>query len=92
MVEITKERYRAWIVFTLPSSIGERVELSGSWNGWKKESMRLKESGEFRIVKILKLGNCYEFGYSIDGERWICDTNLQSIKTEFKSYNSLLEI
>ncbi len=92
MIEITKERYRAWVVFTLPASIGETVELSGSWSGWKKEPMKLKKNGEFRIVKILKLNNSYEFGYNIDGEKWISDSSLKPIQTEFKSYNSLLEV
>jgi len=92
MVTITKERYRAWIVFTLPATIGKKIELSGSWNGWKKEPMKLKKSGEFRIIKILKLHNHYEFGYLIDGKNWIYDQSLETTPTQFHSYNSLLEI
>ncbi len=92
MVKITKEIYRAWIVFTLPSSIGEKVELSGSWNNWKREPMILKENGEFRIVKILKLNHSYEFGYKIDENRWIYDENMESIDTIFGSKNSVLKI
>jgi hypothetical protein len=92
MVHISKEVYRAWIVFTLPSDIGERVELLGSWSGWKREPMNLKESGEWRLVKILKLNQKYEFGYSIDGNRWLYDENFETIETPFNSRNSVLVV
>lgn len=54
--------------------------------------MRLKENGEFRIVKILKLNHDYEFGYTIDRDRWIYEESMESIDTPFNSKNSILKI
>ena len=92
MIEVTKEVYRAWVVFTIPSNIGDSVELMGSWSGWKREPMRYKESGEFRLVKLLKLNRNYEFGYLVDGKKWIHDESLEYKETPFKSKNSILEV
>ena len=94
MVKITKKVYRAWVTFTLPSSISENesVALSGSWNNWKKEPMKRRKNGDFSITKILKTNNAYEFGYSIDNDIWLCDETLISVSTPYHSKNSVLAV
>ena len=47
MIKITKKGNKAWVTFTLPSTEGENVEISGEWNNWENEAMKVKKSGEF---------------------------------------------
>jgi 1,4-alpha-glucan branching enzyme len=92
MIKITKKGKKAWVTFTLPSTVGESVELSGEWNEWKNEAMKVKKSGEFYITKVLKTDENYEFGYLVNGNEWHCDEELGCIATPFNSNNSLLEL
>jgi len=92
MVKMTKKVYRAWVTFTLPSSLGESVEVSGSWNDWKKEPLKVKKNGDFSITKILKTGKSYQFGYIVNGKEWHTDESLKCVTTEFHSENSVLEL
>ena len=92
MIKITKKGKKAWVTFTLPSTVGESVELSGEWNEWKNEVMKVKKSGEFYITKVLKTDENYEFGYLVNGNEWQCDEELGCVATPFNSNNSLLEL
>jgi 1,4-alpha-glucan branching enzyme len=92
MIKITKKGKKAWVTFTLPSTVGENVELSGEWNDWKNEAMKVKKSGEFYITKVLKTDENYEFGYLVNADEWQCDDELGCISTPFNSNNSLLEL
>jgi len=92
MIKITKKGKKAWVTFTLPSTVGESVELSGEWNDWENEAMKVKKSGEFYITKVLKIDANYEFGYLVNADEWQCDDVLGCVSTPFNSHNSLLEL
>ena len=90
MIKITKKGTKAWVTFTLPSTIGKNVEISGEWNDWKNEQMKMKKNGEFYITKLLTTDKNYQFGYSIDN-KWKIEKDTKIIGSPFNSENSLLE-
>lgn len=92
MIKITKKGKRAWVTFTLPSTEGESVEISGEWNDWEHEPMKVKKSGEFYITKVIKTDANYQFGYRVNGQEWRCDDELGCVESPFHSNNSLLEL
>jgi len=92
MVKITKKVKRAWVTFTLPLETGDKVELLGSWDGWKKNKMKVKKSGHLALTKIIPIGHQYEFGYLINDKEWVCDDSTDFIETEFGSKNSVIKI
>ena len=92
MIKITKKGNKAWVTFTLPSTAGESVEISGEWNDWENEPMKVKKSGEFYITKVLKTDANYQFGYRVNGHEWRCDDELGCVASPYDSHNSLLEL
>ena len=92
MVKITKKGNKAWVTFTTPILECEKVEIKGSWNDWKNEEMKRKKSGEFYIRKYLPTNETYEFGYLVNGSKWIWDESLPTIENPYGSKNSILKI
>ncbi len=90
MVKITKRDKKAWVTFTLEDGDFDSVEIKGSWNDWKPESMRRKKSGDFYIVKVLPAGETFEFGYLLNDGGWLNDETLASTDSPFGSKNSVL--
>ena len=92
MIKITNKKNKSWVTFTVDASAGESVLISGEWNDWKKEPMKVKKNGEFYITKVMKSDNTYQFGYLVDGERWIVENNMTQVPSPFNSNNTLLEL
>jgi len=93
MVKVTKKSGKAWVTFSFsPTDNVENVEILGEWNEWKPESMKKKKNGEYSITKIIKTNADYQFGYRVDGNRWLVETDCQIVPSPFNSNNSLLKI
>ncbi len=93
MLKIKKNKNKAWITFTyVPKNNEQKVELLGSWNGWKKENMKKKKNGDFYITKILTTGAIYEFKYFVDGKDWLNDEDAIEIDNNFGSTNSAIDL
>ncbi|RMA97702.1 isoamylase early set domain-containing protein [Hydrogenothermus marinus] len=92
MVKIAKKGNKAWVTFTTPVLECEKVEIKGSWNDWQPEEMKKKKNGEFYIRKYLPANQTYEFGYLIDGNKWIWDDTVETVYSPFGSKNSVLKI
>ncbi|WP_456402413.1 isoamylase early set domain-containing protein [Hydrogenimonas sp.] len=92
MVKISKRGKRAWVTFTLGGDGFESVRIKGSWNGWEPEAMKRKKNGDFYIVKVLPVGESFEFGYLVDEEGWLHDEALPSKRSPFGSDNSVLNV
>jgi len=92
MIKITKKGLKAWVTFTVMPNEGEVVSISGDWNDWKDEPMKVKKSGEVYITKVLSLGKSYQFGYRVNENEWRCDDTLECVQSPFGSQNSLLKL
>jgi len=92
MVKITKRGKKAWVTFTTPFKECKKVEIKGSWNGWKPEMMKKKKSGEYYITKVLPLNSSFEFGYWVDEKRWKADEETPKVYSPFGSENSILKL
>ncbi|WP_457593596.1 glycogen-binding domain-containing protein [Hydrogenimonas sp.] len=90
MIKISKKGKKAWVTFTLEGNGFDDAKIKGSWNDWAGESMKRKKNGDFYIVKVLPVGERFEFGYLADG-RWIHDETLPETATPFGSHNSVLK-
>lgn len=90
MVKITKKGNKAWVTFTLAPEGVESAMLSGTWNEWHREPMKVKKSGEFYLTKVLPIDASYEFGYVVNDNEWRCDEDLGCVMSTYGSDNSLL--
>ena len=64
MVKKTIRDKKGWVTFTFfPTETIETVVISGEWNDWIDEPMKMKKNGEYFITKILNVGYIYQFGY-----------------------------
>ncbi len=90
MVRITRRGKRAWVTFTLGGDGFESARIKGEWNGWQDEAMKRKRDGDFYIVKVLPVGERFEFGYLVDEGRWMNDEALPTTGSPFGSTNSVL--
>ncbi|MCK9490964.1 MAG: hypothetical protein M0Q24_02655 [Sulfurimonas sp.] len=91
MLKVTKKGDKAWVTFSIMPESECEVFLSGEWNEWQDEEMKVKKSGEYYLTKVLSCNQSYEFGYKIDS-RWICDNEVQTVESPFGSKNSLLKL
>ena len=93
MLTIKKNGQKAWVTFTFaPTDDVNDVVVSGEWNAWKEEPMKQKKSGDFYITKVLKSGECFQFGYKVNGNDWIIEEECATVPSPFSSQNSLLEL
>ncbi|MCK9374217.1 MAG: hypothetical protein M0P91_13625 [Sulfuricurvum sp.] len=93
MVKKTIRDKKGWVTFTFfPTETIETVVISGEWNDWIDEPMKMKKNGEYFITKILNVGYIYQFGYKINGNEWKIDDECPTVATPFFSHNSLLEL
>jgi 1,4-alpha-glucan branching enzyme len=93
MIKVKVNGPKAWVTFTYtPREQTDQVALSGEWNSWEEEPMKLKKNGEFYLTKVITTGNVYQFGYKIDGNAWIPEETCKSTPSPFFSTNSLLEL
>ena len=93
MLTIKKNGKRVWVTFVVASDESiDDVSLCGAWNDWKEEPMKQKKNGDFSLTRILKADNTFEFGYKINGERWVTERECSSVDSPFASKNSLLEL
>lgn len=96
MVVVKKNGQKSWVTFTVsPTVYSDEVDavmLSGEWNKWGDEPMKKKKNGDFYLTKILKTGERFQFGYKLNGKRWIHDTECLTVVSPFESQNSLLEL
>jgi hypothetical protein len=84
---------KIWVTFTLPveRDVSSAV-ICGEWSSWKEEPMKQKKSGDYYLTKIFKSGDCFEFGYMINGSEWITDESCLSVPSPYFSENSLLQL
>lgn len=93
MLTIKKNGQKVWVTFTFaPSEPVDGVSVSGAWNDWKEEPMKQKKSGEYYITKVLKSGNTFEFGYKVNEDAWVTESECASVPSPYFSHNSLLEL
>lgn len=93
MVSIKKNRDRAWVTFIyVPTHQIDKIAVSGEWNGWKEEPLRLNKNGTYSLSRVLKLGNTFEFGYKINESEWVTDESCPSVTSSLGTKNSLLEL
>ncbi len=93
MITLKKNGQKVWVTFNVTGAehIND-VMISGEWNDWKKEPMKQKKNGDFSITKVLKAGEDYQFGYKINGDRWITEEECDSVSSPYGSQNSLLSL
>jgi 1,4-alpha-glucan branching enzyme len=91
MVKITDKGTKAWVTFTLPSREADQVELIGAWNDWQPERMKRKKNGDYYLTRVLSTGNCYEFGFRVDGD-WLCDEGATRVCSPYGTENSVLAL
>ncbi len=93
MIKMKKNGQKVSVTFTfVPSEEVENVSISGEWNDWKKEPMKKKKNGEFYVRRSLKAGNTFEFGYVVNDEVWMTDSECPSVPSPFHTQNSLLAL
>jgi 1,4-alpha-glucan branching enzyme len=93
MITMKKNGKKVWVTFTFIADEGvSNVSISGEWNNWEEESMKQKKDGSFFITKILKEGDCLEFGYKVNGNEWRIEEDCSCVPTSFGSENSLLQL
>lgn len=93
MLTVKTNGQKVWVTFTLP--VKEEVEsasICGEWNLWEEEPMKRKKSGDYYLTKIFKSGECFEFGYKINGCDWLTDESCASVASPYLSENSLLKL
>ncbi len=93
VLTIKKNGQKIWVTFTFsPSNTVENVAVSGEWNEWEEEPMKLKKSGDYYITKVFKSGDSFQFGYKVNGNEWMNEEECSSVPSPFISYNSLLAL
>lgn len=93
MIMIKKNGQKAWVTFSYtPVDKIEEIAVSGEWNEWKVEPMKLNKNGSYSLTRILKSDNTFEFGYKLNGNEWITEENCPSVASPFSTQNSLLEL
>ena len=93
MLNIKQKDTKTWVTFTFtPSDSAESVSVAGEWNEWQEEPMKQKKSGEFYITKVLKTGECFQFGYKVNGDGWFTDEDCSKVASPFAGENSLLQL
>ena len=93
MIKTKQNGNKVWVTFTVPSQEGfESVILSGAWNAWEEEPMKLKKNGEFFLTKVLPAGTSFEFGYKINGRDWMPEGECCTVPSPFGTHNAVLEL
>ena len=93
MIKVKTNGSKSWVTFTyIPDENTNSVVVSGEWNEWQEEPMKQKKNGEYYITKVLPIGQCYQFGYKVNGDAWINDMDCSTVPSPFSSHNSLLEL
>lgn len=93
MVVIKKNGLKTWVTFSYtPVHKIEDIAVSGEWNAWRVEPMKLNKNGIYALTKILKTDNTFEFGYKLNGNEWITEDTFPSVASPFSTQNSLLEL
>ena len=81
------------ILYALDEDNAGRVELFGSWNGWKGPGLLAAETepGLWMIYQDLLPAGVYHYKFLIDGQHWLLDpSNRARIPDEGGSLNSVL--
>jgi len=93
MVKISRKGKKVWVIFNIsPKDPLESCILKGSWNNWRGDKMKKKRNGDFYITKVLKVGEVYQFGYQLNGDKWIVDKECKRVPSPFGSENSILKL
>jgi hypothetical protein len=93
MIVIKKNGQKTWVTFSYtPVDKIDDIAVSGAWNEWKVEPMKLNRNGIYSITKILKSDSTFEFGYRLNGNEWITEEKCPSVASPFATQNSLLEL
>jgi 1,4-alpha-glucan branching enzyme len=81
------------VVFELPSCVwADRIYLTGDFNGWKQDDIRLRQDrrGVWQASLDLPAGRKYEFRYMVDGQ-WRTDSHADGFTDNgFGSQNSIV--
>lgn len=92
MVSISKTKAGIWTTFTIvPEANSKSLHLQGSWDDWKKQSMKKKKDGSFFCRKKLPAGT-FEFGFIDDSNHWLADYSCETTSSPFGSVNSVITV
>ena len=80
-------------VFRLPGFLTARqVILSGSFNGWNETYLKMNRVESGWELRLDLAPGRYEYKFIADGE-WLHDpTNLEKVRNEHRTYNSVLKV
>lgn len=93
MITIKKSGQKVWVTFTFtPSEQVDNVAVSGEWNEWQDEPMKQKKNGDYYITKVFNSGDCFQFGYKVNGHDWMTEEECSCVPSPFTSENSLLTL
>ena len=93
MIKTKQNGKKVWVTFTVAGSEDiQDVAVCGAWNDWKCEPMKRKKNGEYSLTKVLPAGSSFEFGYKINGEAWLPESECCTVPSPFGSENALLEL
>ncbi|HHH72992.1 MAG TPA: hypothetical protein ENL04_04125 [Sulfuricurvum sp.] len=93
MIKKKQNGKKVWVTFTMSPEEGrEEVALCGSWNDWAEEPMKLKKNGEFYLTKVLPAKSTFEFGYKVNNDAWLVESECPQILSPFGTDNAVLEL
>jgi len=93
MIKTKQNGNKVWVTFTVPTEEGiNDVVLCGAWNDWQHEPMKQKKNGEFSLTKVLPAGNRFEFGYKINGQKWMPEGECCTVPSPYGTHNAVLEL
>jgi hypothetical protein len=83
------------VTFELHAPDAERVELVGSFNGWKVGTINLDgpdATGYWTVNLDLEAGR-YEYLFLVDGDEWVADPSATAVREDgFGSRNAVLQL
>lgn len=93
MLTKKKNGQKVWVTFTFtPADKVESAAISGEWNEWEEEPMKKKKNGDYYITKVFKSGESFQFGYKVNGNKWVTEEDCSCVPSPFSSENSLLTL
>lgn len=93
MIKTKQNGTKVWVTFTVSPKAGmSDVALCGAWSEWSHEPMKQKKNGEFYLTKVLPAGTTFEFGYKVNGEEWLLESECTAVPSPFGTQNALLEL
>lgn len=84
----------AYVRFVLFAPAAHQVGLAGTFNGWNPQATpmrRVGSDGVWTVTIALPLGQ-HQYGFMVDGRRWVPDPAAPSVDDGFGRRNSVLSL